>query len=62
MKYKNNLGLIMSKQIKTYSLNKEFDFIQPICSSCQNIECVATEGHFDISQNMTICVRLGNNR
>ena len=47
----------MSKQIETFSLNKKFDFLQPICSSCPNIECLTTEGSFDISTNITICVR-----
>ena len=48
----------MSRQIETFSLNKKFNFLQPICSACPNIECLATEGSFDITPNISICVRL----
>lgn len=50
-------GFIKSKKIETFFLNKKFDFLEPICSSCPNIECLATEGSFEITSNITICVR-----
>ena len=36
---------------------QEFDFLEPICSACPQIECLVTEGNFNISDTVSVCVR-----
>ena len=53
------LGYVMSRQINTFFLNKKTEANKPIYNSkhSNQIECLATKGNFDISENITICVR-----
>ena len=51
------LGFTESKLIQTYFLNKEYDFITPICTNCPQIECLLTEGSYKIPDDISICVR-----
>ena len=53
------LGYVMSRQINTFFLNKKTETNTPIYNSkhSNQIECLATKGNFDISENITICVR-----
>ena len=54
------LGFTDSELIHTYFLNKEYDFITPICTNCPQIECLLTEGSFKIPNDISICVRYAN--
>ena len=51
------LGQIYARQINTYFLNKNYDFKNPLCKTCPDIECLYTEGSFDFPQEMSICFR-----
>ena len=51
------LGFTESELIQTYFLNKEYDFITPICTNCPQIECLLTEGSYKIPDDISICVR-----
>ena len=51
------LGFTESELIRTYFLNKEYDFITPICTNCPQIECLLTEGSYKIPDDISICVR-----
>ena len=51
------LGLGNGKMIQTYFLNKHYDFLEPMCNSCPEIECLLTEKDYEIPNDFTICVR-----
>ena len=46
-----------ARDIETYFLNKNYDFKNPLCKTCPDIECLYTEGSFDFSSELTICFR-----
>ena len=48
---------IKSKQIKTYFLNKKFDYKNVLCHTCPDIECLQSERNYDVPDNITICTR-----
>ena len=45
------------KDIKTYFLNKHYDFKNPLCQTCPDIECLFTEGTYNFPEEITICAR-----
>ena len=45
------------KDIKTYFLNKHYDFKNPLCQTCPDIECLFTEGTYNFPEETTICAR-----
>ena len=51
------VGEIYGRNINTYFLNKNFDFKNPLCKTCPDIECLYTEGDFDFPTELTICFR-----
>ena len=46
-----------ARLINTYFINKDFDFLEPICNLCPQIECLVTEGSYSIPEDVSICVR-----
>ena len=42
--------------------NQHFDFLEPICSTCPQIECLVTEGNYRIPDEISICVRWRDQR
>ena len=51
------LSPVHPKNIKTYFINKNYDFRNPLCQTCPDIECLFAEGSFRIPEETTICVR-----
>ena len=53
------LRFVHLKDIQTYFLNKNYDFKNPLCQTCSDIECLFTEGNYNFPEETTICVRWG---
>ena len=51
------LRVVHLKDIKTYFLNKNYDFKNSLCQTCPDIECLFTEGNFNFPEETTICAR-----
>ena len=51
------LRFVHLKDIKTYFLNKHYDFKNPLCHTCPDIECLFSEGTYSFPEETTICVR-----
>ena len=51
------LSPVHPKDIETYFINKNYDFRNPLCQTCPDIECLFAEGSFRIPEETTICVR-----
>ena len=51
------LRFVHLKDIKTYFLNKNYDFKNPLCQTCPDIECLFTEGNYNFPEQTTICAR-----
>ena len=39
---------------------QRFDFLEPICSTCPQLECLVAEGSYTIPEEISFCVRYHN--